>query len=83
MAVSLAEQSCYTLINPPSDAEQPSEMQLKDGLEKGDPKAKGDTLKKLIYMILNGEKVLQQHKNTTNITKHHFKFLGTTLFNLL
>lgn len=54
---SLSEQPCYTLINIPSDAEPPTEMQLKTDLEKGDVKAKTEALKKTIQMILNGEKM--------------------------
>ncbi len=34
----LVEQPCYTLINLPQDAEQPSEMKLREDLEKGDNK---------------------------------------------
>lgn len=53
----LAEQPCYTLINIPTDAEPPTEMQLRTDLEKGDVKTKTDALKKTIQMILNGEKM--------------------------
>jgi coatomer subunit beta len=53
------EQPCYTLIHVPNDLELPSESQLKDKFEKGDTKAKVDALKKLIYMILSGDKVNQ------------------------
>ncbi|ODN05725.1 Coatomer subunit beta [Orchesella cincta] len=51
------EPPCYTLINFPSDAEQPSEMQLRNDLEKGDIKVKTEALKKVIFLILNGEKL--------------------------
>lgn len=34
------EQPCYTLINLPQDAEQPSEVKLREDLEKGDNKVK-------------------------------------------
>jgi coatomer subunit beta len=34
----LIEQPCYTLINLPQDAEQPSEVKLREDLEKGDNK---------------------------------------------
>jgi hypothetical protein len=34
----LIEQPCYTLINLPQDVEQPSEMKLREDLEKGDIK---------------------------------------------
>ncbi|XP_055890054.1 coatomer subunit beta-like isoform X1 [Biomphalaria glabrata] len=54
---SIAEQPCYTLINVPMDAEPPSEMQLKQDLEKGDAATKIEALKKVIQMILNGEKM--------------------------
>ena len=55
--MSLAELPCYTIINVPSDFETPNELQLKMDLEKGDIKAKTEALKKIIYMILNGEKI--------------------------
>ena len=32
------EQSCYTLVNLPQDFEQPTEMKLREDLEKGDNK---------------------------------------------
>ncbi|RWS05745.1 coatomer subunit beta-like protein [Dinothrombium tinctorium] len=47
---------CYTLINVQTDNESINEINLKNDLEKGDIKAKTEALKKLIYMILNGEK---------------------------
>ncbi|VDK43527.1 unnamed protein product [Anisakis simplex] len=53
------ELPCYTLINVPSDFEPPTEVQLKEKLEKGDNKTKAETLKKLIMMLMNGEKVGQ------------------------
>eukprot|EP00088_Acartia_fossae_P067595 TRINITY_DN8451_c0_g1_i5.p1 TRINITY_DN8451_c0_g1~~TRINITY_DN8451_c0_g1_i5.p1 ORF type:complete len:965 (+),score=304.23 TRINITY_DN8451_c0_g1_i5:70-2964(+) len=52
-----AELPCYTIINVPSDFETPNEIQLKMDLEKGDTKVKTEALKKIIYMILNGEKI--------------------------
>lgn len=55
----MAELPCYTLIQVPSDMEMPSEMAIKESLEKGDAKTKVETLKKLILMILNGEKCSQ------------------------
>ncbi|XP_023319800.1 coatomer subunit beta [Eurytemora carolleeae] len=55
--MSLAELPCYTIINVPSDFETPNEIQLKNDLEKGDIKVKTEALKKIIYMILNGEKI--------------------------
>ncbi|MCP9262154.1 Coatomer subunit beta [Dirofilaria immitis] len=57
--MSSGELPCYTLIHVPSDFEIPSEMQLKEKFEKGDVKAKTDALKKLIMMIMNGEKIGQ------------------------
>ncbi|XP_075234210.1 coatomer subunit beta [Lycorma delicatula] len=55
--MTLVEQPCYTLINFPSDSEQPNEMQLKMDLEKGDIKTKIEALKKTIHMIANGERL--------------------------
>lgn len=57
--MSSGELPCYTLIHVPSDAELPSEAQLKEKFEKGGDKEKIDALKKLIYLILNGEKTSQ------------------------
>ncbi len=54
---SAAELPSYTLMHVPSDAEVPSEQQLKTDLEKGDVKTKTAALKKTIQMILNGEKI--------------------------
>ena len=54
--MTVGEQACYTLINAPQDAEPPSEIQLREDLEKGNEKAKADALKKLIVLMLNGEK---------------------------
>jgi coatomer subunit beta len=51
------EQPCYTLINLPTDCEPPNEMQLKQDLEHGDLRMKTEALKKVIQMILNGEKM--------------------------
>lgn len=51
------EQPCYTLINMPTDTEPFNEMQLKMDLEKGDTKLKTETLKKVINMILSGERL--------------------------
>jgi len=55
--MSSAELPCYTIINVPSDFETPNEVQLKMDFEKGDVKVKTEALKKIIYMILNGEKI--------------------------
>lgn len=57
MSSSIAiELPCYTIINIPGDAEQPSEQKLKEDLEKGDLKVKADALKKVIQQMLNGDK---------------------------
>lgn len=40
----------------PQDAEMPSEMKLREDLEKGDNKVKAEALKKVIQLMLNGEK---------------------------
>jgi len=55
--MSAAEQACYTLINSPTDAEPPSEMQLRSDLEKGDTRMKITALKRVIQQILSGEKM--------------------------
>ncbi|KAL3881649.1 hypothetical protein ACJMK2_028061 [Sinanodonta woodiana] len=55
--MSMADQPCYTLINIPSDAEPPTEIQLRQDLEKGDVKTKTEALKKTVQLILNGEKM--------------------------
>ena len=54
---SAAELPSYTLIHVASDSEMPSEQQLRTDLEKGDGKTKVAALKKVIQMILNGEKL--------------------------
>ncbi|CAL4124489.1 unnamed protein product, partial [Meganyctiphanes norvegica] len=51
------ELPCYTLIHHASEAEQPSEMQLKSDLENGDIATKQNALKKVIQLILNGERL--------------------------
>lgn len=51
-----ADAPCYTIINSP-DMEIPNEMQLKLDLEKGDTNVKIETLKKVIQMLLNGERL--------------------------
>ncbi|KAG5881682.1 hypothetical protein JTB14_002167 [Gonioctena quinquepunctata] len=51
------EQSCYTIINLPTDSEPYNEMQLKMDLEKGDTKVKIRALEKTIHMILAGERL--------------------------
>ncbi|PAA48185.1 hypothetical protein BOX15_Mlig004513g2 [Macrostomum lignano] len=54
--MSQAEQPCYTLINMPTDSEPPSEQKLREDLEKPDVNGKIEALKKVIAMIINGEK---------------------------
>jgi coatomer subunit beta len=54
--MSFAESPCYTLINAP-DIEPYNEMQLKQDLEKGEINVKIDTLKKVIQLMLNGERL--------------------------
>ncbi|CAH1101761.1 unnamed protein product [Psylliodes chrysocephalus] len=51
------EQSCYTLINLPTDSEPYNEMQLKMDLEKGEVKVKIRALERIIHMILAGERL--------------------------
>uniref|UniRef100_A0AC35UGT1 Coatomer subunit beta n=1 Tax=Rhabditophanes sp. KR3021 TaxID=114890 RepID=A0AC35UGT1_9BILA len=53
------ELPCYALINLPNDYELPTESKLKNQFEKGDITSKIDALKKLIFMIQNGEKCSQ------------------------
>lgn len=57
--MSSGELPCFTLIHVPNDADLPNEAQLKEKFEKGSDEEKTDALKKLIYMIQNGEKVNQ------------------------
>ncbi|KAM7347041.1 coatomer subunit beta [Cochliomyia hominivorax] len=54
--MALSTVPCYTIINSP-DLEVPNEMQLKQDLEKGDTNVKIDTLKKVIQLLLNGERL--------------------------
>ncbi|XP_075254366.1 coatomer subunit beta-like [Convolutriloba macropyga] len=49
------DQVCYTLIAPAS-GETVSEMTLKEELENQDPKKKAEALKKVMRLMLNGEK---------------------------
>lgn len=51
----MSQVPCYTIIHSP-DLEVPNEMQLKQDLEKGDPNVKIETLKKVIKLLLNGER---------------------------
>ncbi|KAH9417817.1 Coatomer subunit beta [Dermatophagoides pteronyssinus] len=51
----MAESICYTLINVETD-DTTNEVSIRNDIEKGDTKSKITALKKLIYIILNGEK---------------------------
>lgn len=53
----MAEQPCYTLINNPSETEMPNEQQLRNDLEHGDNRAKASALKKVIQLVLSGERL--------------------------
>ena len=76
LAMTAAEQACYTLLNVSDDSETPNEMQLRQDLrtwrgplrrrspysalspvEKGDTSTRIATVKTIIQMILNGEKM--------------------------
>ena len=54
-----AESICYTLIYSPSvtDSEPASDTKLKNDIEHGDLRLKTESLKKVILMTLNGEKL--------------------------
>ena len=49
----MIEQPCYTLINLPQDAELPTEMKLREDLEKGDNKVR----EAFIYLFLIPKKI--------------------------
>ena len=53
----MSELACYTLINQGSESESPNEQQLKQDLEHGDSRVKAQALKKVIIMVLNGERL--------------------------
>ena len=52
----MSELPCYTILSLPTDLEAPNEQQLKSDLEKGDTKTKIAALKKVLHLILNGDK---------------------------
>jgi len=52
----MSELPCYTILSLPTDLEAPNEQQLKTDLEKGDTKTKIAALKKVLHLILNGDK---------------------------
>lgn len=54
--MSLSEAPCYTIINA-QETEPYNEMQLKMDLEKGELNVKIDTLKRVIQLLLNGERL--------------------------
>lgn len=54
--MSSVEGPCYTIINS-GDMDPYNEMQLKQDLEKGDVNVKIETLKKVIQLLLNGERL--------------------------
>jgi len=49
-------EACYTLINAPEDQEPPTEAELKKDLEDGKMQDKIDAMKKLITLIMAGER---------------------------
>jgi coatomer subunit beta len=53
----MSELPCYTILHLPPDLEAPNEQQLKADLEKGDTKTKTIALKKVLHLILNGDKI--------------------------
>ena len=53
----MSELPCYTILSLPTDLEAPNEQQLKSDLEKGDTKTKIAALKKVLHLILNGDKI--------------------------
>ncbi|XP_019850006.1 PREDICTED: coatomer subunit beta-like [Amphimedon queenslandica] len=53
----MGEQPCYTIIHPGEHFSPPNEQQLKHDLEHGDNKIKAQTLKTIIMMILNGDRL--------------------------
>ena len=52
-----SELPCYTIINNSSLSEPPNEQQLKHDIEHGDIKLKISILKKIIQLVLNGERL--------------------------
>lgn len=55
--MALSEQPCYTLINNPNETESPNEQQLKQDLEHGNNRVKAAALKKVIQLVLNGDRL--------------------------
>ena len=52
-----SEQACFTLIGKVDDSESVNEQILKQDLESGNDNAKIATMKRLIHLMLNGEKL--------------------------
>ena len=52
-----SEQACFTLIGKVDDSEPVNEQTLKQDLETGNDNAKITTMKRLIHLMLNGEKL--------------------------
>lgn len=55
--MALAESACYTIINSPELSDVYNEQKLKKDLEQGDEALQIDTLKKVIKLLLNGERL--------------------------
>lgn len=55
--MALAEGTCYTIINSPELTDVYNEQKLKRDLEQGDETVQIDTLKKVIKLLLNGERL--------------------------
>ncbi|XP_031625408.1 coatomer subunit beta [Contarinia nasturtii] len=55
--MALSESQCYTIINTPELSDVFNEMKIKKDLEQGDENVQIDTLKKVIKLLLNGERL--------------------------
>eukprot|EP00052_Salpingoeca_macrocollata_P004957 m.44591 g.44591 ORF g.44591 m.44591 type:complete len:945 (-) comp14570_c0_seq1:29-2863(-) len=53
----MASDQCYTLVTDPDDGDMPTEKQLRQDLENGSLAIKLKSMKKVIYMLLQGEKL--------------------------
>jgi len=53
----ISELPCYTIINYPAESDAVTEAKLKEDLENGDIATKTTALKKVMYQLLNGEKM--------------------------
>ncbi|XP_067946901.1 coatomer subunit beta-like [Watersipora subatra] len=54
---SMSDQACYTLLADPHEGDFPNEQEIKTLLEKGTVADKRNTIKKLVHMVLSGERV--------------------------